>query len=738
MISGVTGAGQNVIAAIKAAAARDPETSYRAAGYTRKLKKQGGSLVGLCPFHEESDPSFNIALTNGDKPAGLWFCHGCKVGGTILDFYMRREGVHKLDRQTVGDLAAKLGISVGETGEPEQVYQYHSADGSVAFEVCRFPGKKFRQRKPDGAWNLRGVKRVLYRLPQLLAAGPDTVVYIGEGEGDADRLAAEGVVATTNSGGAGKGYDEYRETFEGLDIAGVVILPDNDEAGRKHAQKVARTLVGLVPWVKIVELPGLPKRGDVSDFLGSAEIAPWDDEEPSGTMGDLVKLAEATAEYEVGEEAEGVEVPAAVATATRIPPNLIADAICEDDSFARDAGGRLHFWHKGTYSPRANIRIAARTKGLLKAWARPDQWSSAKASEVGEYIGADCPELWQSPPLDRLNLLNGVLDVKTNELLPHSPDFLSPIQLPIKFDPKAECGAWDALAEVVLPEDCYETMYEIAALLMLPQTDFQKALLLLGEGDTGKSTLLQALRRFVGVENCVSLSLHKLEGNPFATARLVGKLANICPDLPSTHLESTSVFKAITGGDYLEAERKYAEGFDFKPYCRLLFSANHPPQSSDSSSAFFRRWLILPFDRSIPEEKRVGREVMDAKLADPQQLSGVLNRALAALPRVRKHGVGETRSMREAHDEFRQATDPVSVWLDHATIRGPEALVGKAILFNAYLADCRERGRAFLTTHAFTKALHRTHPEITQVQRTIDGRVSWCWSGIGLKAEGEE
>ena len=82
-------------------------------------------------------------------------------------------------------------------------------------------------------------------------------------------------------------------------------------------------------------------------------------------------------------------------------------------------------------------------------------------------------------------------------------------------------------------------------------------------------------------------------------ARLVGKLANICPDLPSTDLTGTSVFKSITGGDSLLAERKFEESFEFVPYARLVFSANLPPKSQDASPAFFRRWLVVPFEKTF-------------------------------------------------------------------------------------------------------------------------------------------
>src|SRR5262249_4725641 len=108
------------------------------------------------------------------------------------------------------------------------------------------------------------VERVLYRLPELLAAAPSVSVFVCEGEKDADALAGLGLVATTNPGGAGKWRWEYNEPLHGRVV---VLLPDNDKAGRQHAEVVTRSLQGIATTVKVVALPGLPEKGDLSDWL---------------------------------------------------------------------------------------------------------------------------------------------------------------------------------------------------------------------------------------------------------------------------------------------------------------------------------------------------------------------------------------------------------------------------------------------------------------------------------------
>jgi hypothetical protein len=132
-------------------------------------------------------------------------------------------------------------------------------------------------------WNLEGVRRVLFRLQELLKADPKARVYIVEGEKDVKRLVKLGLVATTNSGGAGKWQPEYNRFLKGRRV---VILPDNDEPGRSHAEEVARNLAGVAKSVKIVHLPHLPDKGDVSDWL-----------QAGGTRKRLVALVKKAPEY---------------------------------------------------------------------------------------------------------------------------------------------------------------------------------------------------------------------------------------------------------------------------------------------------------------------------------------------------------------------------------------------------------------------------------------------------------
>jgi len=171
-------------------------------------------------------------------------------------------------------------------------YGYKDAGGKLIFEVVRREPKKFYVRHPDGAggWvnDLKGVERVLYHLPELLTADPAEAIWIAEGERDVDNLVKLGLVATTNPGGACKWRQEYSEALRGRFVG---ILPDNDPIGRDHADRVARSLDGIASCVRILNLPNLPDKGDVSDWLKAG-----------GSVSQLRELLARTPEYRLTQE----------------------------------------------------------------------------------------------------------------------------------------------------------------------------------------------------------------------------------------------------------------------------------------------------------------------------------------------------------------------------------------------------------------------------------------------------
>jgi hypothetical protein len=216
-------------------------------------------IDSLCPAHYDRHPSLSVDQ-RGDKL--LVKCHaGCPIENVLDALGLALRDL--FDGESTNGSQKQLEILA--------IYDYRDEHGALLYQVVRYSPKDFKQRRPDGAggwiWKLGDVQRVLFRLPELLAGiQSGRQVLIVEGEKDVDRLISEGFIVTCNSGGAGKFLTEFAHYFKG---ANVVILPDNDEAGRKHAQQIAEMLEGVAGETRIVELPGLPEHGDVSNWLGA-------------------------------------------------------------------------------------------------------------------------------------------------------------------------------------------------------------------------------------------------------------------------------------------------------------------------------------------------------------------------------------------------------------------------------------------------------------------------------------
>lgn len=221
---------------------------------TVQLKKSGKEWQGSCPFHPDTKPSLSV-----NESKGVWICHSCNIGGTAYDWVMRRDNV---------DFATAKRCLDGYMPPQKTViatYDYTDLKDKLLFQVVRYLPKSFSQRQPDGkgGWinNLKGVETVLYNLPSVSAA--DTV-YLVEGEKDANRLIAEGLVATTSPGGASNWKPRLAMYLCGKKV---IIIPDNDAAGELYVNQVILSLKNVAREIWLCRLPGLTDKGDVSDWL---------------------------------------------------------------------------------------------------------------------------------------------------------------------------------------------------------------------------------------------------------------------------------------------------------------------------------------------------------------------------------------------------------------------------------------------------------------------------------------
>jgi hypothetical protein len=231
---------------------------------------QGNEVLAPGPGHSVKDRSLSVKLEDS-APDGF-IVHSFAGDDAIrCKDYVREKaslstfkpnGKHKPAFDISKVIAAQT--NAAPKGNIVGTYDYTDDKGDLLYQVVRLEPKDFRQRRPNGnggwIWNA-GERRVLYRLPELLQY-PDATVFVTEGEKDADRVASLGLCATTVA--CGKWTDDCAKAVAGRDV---VILEDNDEAGCKKALEGATALHGTAKTIRIVRLPNLPVKGDVSDWL---------------------------------------------------------------------------------------------------------------------------------------------------------------------------------------------------------------------------------------------------------------------------------------------------------------------------------------------------------------------------------------------------------------------------------------------------------------------------------------
>jgi putative DNA primase/helicase len=644
-------------------------------GQYAALKSAGGELRGPCPVHNGQRDSFAV-----NPESGLWHCFSeCgDVGGDVFEFLKRKEGLDF--PEALAAVAAWAGVAesarpspgaAGRTGDRRsagppsrldiaQAYDYTDEAGKLLFQVVRLktpPGspKEFRQRHAatggTWVWSLKSVRRVLYHLPEVLAAVRDKkTVWIAEGEKDADALRALGMAATCNPMGASKNkwLDEYSQS---LASANVVILPDNDDEGRGHAQRVAASLHGTASRVRIVALPGLPEKGDVSDWLAAGGDTPQ-----------LVQLAKPVPDWTPG------TVPSPAGRTDKGLPEYAPYQIAQIlgiETQAPDSDAALSFraaqafrvnlcycqglgWlHWGGAHWEADDREGSRTAALFVTLSRKVREEAAflfrlvsEAIQQGRTEDAAALERAARAHLRHVKVVESEPFAQRAMILARSPlaadvklfeprawligfangvwhkgqwrshqpeDYLLNL-CPVRIEsPEAEAppaggGEWAAVLERITGGeiDYARTLQEVAGYALSGASHLRILPWAYGGKGTGKSTLAELLTAVLG-EGAASIDT-KLLSNDAPRERLGaslwGKRLVVCAEAGHQRIDA-DLLKTLSGGDSYPVRFNYKEAFTGRPTHVLLMTANDPPAMNAYDDALRDRVLALPCNHRL-------------------------------------------------------------------------------------------------------------------------------------------
>jgi P4 family phage/plasmid primase-like protien len=364
---------------------------------------------------------------------------------------------------------------------------------------------------------------------------------------------------------------------------------------------------------------------------------------------------------------------------------------------------------------------------------------TVQVNEVINHIrrrtGVDRNQLDSNP--DILNLQNGFLNMETGQFTEHSSSHLSLTQLPAPYNPEAKCpNILKFLEEVLQPQDV-STALQIIGYCIYKSAKYEKAIMLYGRsGDNGKGTFIRLIESFVGLDNTSHVSLQDLGGDKFAAADLYGKMVNTCGDISADKIFRSGIFKMLVSGDSIRAQRKYGQPFNFRNYSKLIFSANQIPDTEDRTFAFYKRWIILNFEKVFRENKDTN--LID-KLTTPEELSGLLNLALRALKQLQKDEGFMDISIEETMKQYNKNTDITTMFLEERCILdpgNPECYTITTNLRTIYVTYCSERNERPLDANVFGGKL-KEHGIVKDRIRYYGIR-EYCYIGIRLKSDVEE
>jgi putative DNA primase/helicase len=414
----------------------------------------------------------------------------------------------------------------------------------------------------------------------------------------------------------------------------------------------------------------------------------------------------------------------------KLDATLIADHVAhEPTTLGRGADGEMYVYQGGIFVRDPQIV----TKRVAKALGA--RYSASVCGQVEAHLlNIDLPEVGlpdlPSGYLDYIVLEDGIYWWRSGDLEAHSHALGAMTKLPIKYDPGAIPHAFMDWLNDVLGDDkeMHRHMWEVLGYLLMTGNPLQKIFMLYGPGGNGKGTLLRVIRCMLGRENYSSISMHQLVDDRFATSGLYGKIANISGDLSSRFLSDPQILKEITGGDAINASRKFGQSFEFVPYAVPIFASNEFFRTSDNSHGWRRRWEVIELTRSVVDN---GKPFDEQLLID--DIPGIFNRAMDGLRDLMARGrFDPPQAAREATDRLHDEADPIVAWLDddEKVEREDDAMSPRAAVYARYKGWCSRNGYSPLALVPFGRRMAQLGFGSAR-PRTGTGR-TWFYTGISV------
>jgi len=747
-----------------------------------------GELHGLCPIHNEKNPSFSYNYRD-DK----YNCFSCGAGGDLIGLwchingYDQKEGFKQFCRQY------SIQSDNHSRNTREQEKRPPSDDLAAVWGLFPpLPGPWVDRLKKTRGWTAAAVERLDLRLqthyrakngdlvkvntPEAIAipvrnehnsivniriyrpqakvkimswgkgygearmfpAKPfndDGYVLLCEGESDTICAISHGLNAITQTSKTKKWKDDHLRPFKGRDV---VVAYDADSAGQIYAVHAAENLLPVAKSVRMLEWP---------DSMGRQDNGEWPKDHGEDLTDFFVKHGKSVQDFQdlvaKAKPYEKKESPISdnpvlqffsegVNGRFSFKPRLLADQIRKDVSITYDpTTGLLYkwngqFWEVYSETHVENLCIKYLGDESQKSRVKDAAFQAVTLSSIPHGRAVNDKE-------DLVCLKNGMISLSTMKISPHDPDHLATFQLGVTFDPKKtkKCERWlEFLRTNVQTKEAIDQLQEFFGYCLTRDTHYQKALLLLGPGSDGKTKFLNILAKSVGHENMSAISFRDLE-DQFQRAALYNKLLNVSTEIGHKAMES-QFFKAIVTGDPISAAFKHKDSFSFNPFVKLAFASNKLPKVLDNSDGYYRRLLIVEFKRQYLEDDPDRDPLLEDKLT--AELDGIFEWALVGLHRLRKQGkFTNCDETLELLQQYRRLNNPVMCFVEDCCVLDENEITDKDKTYTEYRTYCSANGYVPFSKENFFRELYAVQKNLTQCRpRANNPEMKRMVKGIGL------
>jgi putative DNA primase/helicase len=561
----------------------------------------GDQINAPGPGHSHDDRSLSVTLEPSAPGGFLVYSHAGDDGIKCKDYVRDKCGLPSWKSKPRAISAPK-----------DIDYIYHDENSMPYIKIARRyksnDKKDFPQSRWDGkAWvfGTKGLQKIPYGLPALLARANDSIYFV-EGEKDADRLTAAGLLSTTASqGAAAKWQPELTKWFVGRDVR---IIPDNDKPGRAHADKVVRALAPVTSSVRVVRLPSLPEKGDVSDWL-----------DQGGDIADFINICEAAPLWAANDN-----VPTSDFFDTDLS-NFALGVITEDAvalRFAELSADKLRYCHStGAWFEWNGVVWRKNETQLAFHWARvlareisKDKQAEVKvpvqkasfAGAIERFCRADpilavTMDNWDRDPY-RLGTPGGTVDLRTGALsLADRGDGITKLTAVAPAD-IADCPLWiKFLKESSDDPGLIRYLQQWCGYCLTGDTTEHALVFVYGGGGNGKNVFLNIVSKLIleyaAVASMDTFTASRDTKHPTDLAMLRGARLVTASETEEGKPWAEARIKQMTGGDAISARFMRQDFFTFLPQFKLTIVGNHKPALQNVDEALRRRFNIIPFTR---------------------------------------------------------------------------------------------------------------------------------------------